>query len=429
MVNQNITKTPVVARTLVLAFLLIPFLTPCFAQEDTEFPKFTLGGVFDFRFARTDDTLSWLDRGLGKTRYGALDGRKAELFRLSQVSLSGGVAFSDIFSARLQLNIDADPDRAKQRSAVDVIEAFVSYRPVLSPSVRLRLRGGIFFPPVSLENTGPAWTSPYTITTSAINSWIGEEVRPTGGEMSLLLSRNAHEWVFTGAAFGNNDPTGTLLAWRGWALHDRQTGFRDRLPLPPIPAIGEGGLFPRQPDFVHPFTEVDGRLGYYASAGWTNRFFELRAMHYDNRGKESVFDGEQYAWNTRFDHAGIHLNLPANFEVIGQWMDGRTRMGTADQVDADFYSEFLLVSWSHEASRISVRYDRFRVEDRNFDIESDNNESGHVWTAAHIYKIAEKYRLEFELLRVESVRPARAGMLLPVHATETLLQAGFRVIF
>src|SRR5207244_7487700 len=136
---------------------------------------------------------------------------------------------------------------------------------------RMNARGGIFFPPISLENSGPAWTSVYTITPSAINSWVGEEVRATGGEGSLTWSGAQHELTFTGAVFGWNDPTGSLLAWRGWTLEDRQSGFSDRVPLPPIPSIGPGGdVFPRQPLFVQPFREVDSRPGYYIAGAWSD---------------------------------------------------------------------------------------------------------------------------------------------------------------
>ena len=31
-----------------------------------------------------------------------------------------------------------------------------------------------------MENTGPLWTSPYTISSSAINTWLGEELRAGG---------------------------------------------------------------------------------------------------------------------------------------------------------------------------------------------------------------------------------------------------------
>ena len=44
------------------------------------------------------------------------------------------------------------------------------------------VKTGAFFPTISLENDDLGWTSPYTLTPSAINSWIGEELRTIGSE-------------------------------------------------------------------------------------------------------------------------------------------------------------------------------------------------------------------------------------------------------
>ena len=37
-----------------------------------------------------------------------------------------------------------------------------------------------------------------------------------------------------GAIFLYNDPAGSLLAWKGWSVHDRQSHFGYELPLPPL---------------------------------------------------------------------------------------------------------------------------------------------------------------------------------------------------
>ena len=237
-------------RTTNLKMKLLSFVLLCafssIVFSDDDFPRLQFGGLIDVRFAKTDEARSWLDGGLGKTRYGALDEEGSELLRLSQGSLLLTAAASDDLSARLHLNIDAEPHRDLNRSRIDLIEGFISYRPVFSPQIRFRFRGGVFFPPVSLENRDAAWTSPFSITSSAINSWIGEEVRVTAAEANFILSHKSSEYSLGGAVFGNNDPAGTLLAWRGWALHDRQSGFSDRLPLAQIPAFQPDGLFPQQ---------------------------------------------------------------------------------------------------------------------------------------------------------------------------------------
>jgi hypothetical protein len=62
---------------------------------------------------------------------------------------------------------------------------------------------------------------------SAINTWIGEELRTFGAEYDLdwLGRQRGHDWTLsTGAAvFGWNEAAGQLMSERGWAIHDRQT--------------------------------------------------------------------------------------------------------------------------------------------------------------------------------------------------------------
>jgi hypothetical protein len=310
------------------------------------------------------------------------------------------------------------------------VEGLITYRTIFSPHSRLRIRGGFFFPQVSMENTDPAWTSPFSITTSAINSWIGEEIRVTGVESTFAYSWNLNEVTITGAAFGNNDPAGTLLAWRGWALHDRQSRLSERLPVAPIPPIGDGGLFPRQPDYDQPFCEVDGRVGFYGASSFKNRRFEWNSVYYDNRGDQNDFDGSQYAWNTRFVDTGLSLPLPHQFEIVSQYMNGRSKMGIGNMVNIDFNSFYVLATDSFGKNRISARYDQFRVKDRDgFEVQDNNNEDGYAWTFAYIRSIAEKHRFAFEVLHIHSTRPERATLQLPVTENETLFQAGFRLKF
>ena len=77
--------------------------------------------------------------------------------------------------------------------------------------------------------------------------------------------RVENELSVKGAIFWNNDPTGSLLAYRGFAIHDRQTGYRDRLPLPPTPSLEPGGLFEQQAPWVEPLFAIDDRPGYYGA--------------------------------------------------------------------------------------------------------------------------------------------------------------------
>ena len=408
-------------------------LVPAMGYADD--PTVKVGGLIDVRYAHTDDERSWLDGGQGKLRYGAGVNGAADLLRLSQLSLLVDAELDPVLGAHIQLNVDAEPDEAGFRSRADLIEAFVLYRPELSERVRLRLRGGAFFPPISLENDGPAWTSRYTITTSAANSWIGEEVRTVGVEGTVVLKWDRDELRFTGAAFGSNDPAGTLLGWRGWALHDRQTGFGDRLAYPEIPGMAPGFPFERNARWVEPFVEIDGRIGWYAGASAKRSgVFEARAMRYDNQGDQTVFDGKQYAWLTRFNAFGLRVELPGRVHLLGQYMDGATYMGRTpeghDAVDVPFSTAYGLVSAPVGRHRFSVRYDWFRTEEHDVLTEFDpNSEDGSAWTACYAFEATARQRIAVEVIYVESDRAMRPLLGSPLRIEETLVQVSWRTDF
>ena len=120
-------------------------------------------------------------------------------------------------------------------------------------------------PPISLENTEIGWTSYWTLTPSAINSWVGDELRTIGSEAKLEWRSDMRTLSVTGAAFGFNDPAGVMIADRGWALDDRPTGLLEHSREPDAIAISFGEPIPYQ---AHLFAEIDHRVGWYAQAAW-----------------------------------------------------------------------------------------------------------------------------------------------------------------
>src|SRR5207248_11116308 len=95
-----------------------------------------------------------------------------------------------------------------------VLEATGRYQPISSRDCLWSINLGAFFPPISLENESTGWTSPWTLTPSAINSWVGDELRTIGAETSLLWRYQGGEAGLLGAVYGANDPAGALLADR-----------------------------------------------------------------------------------------------------------------------------------------------------------------------------------------------------------------------
>lgn len=380
-----------------------------------------VGGLLDLRLAHTGDDVSWFDHGLGKTRYGADDGGDRTAARIAEAALLLSRDFGWATTGHLYLKYDPDQSRP-----VEPIEAYLKVGPASTSAWRFMGRAGAFFPPISLENTGPAWTSPYAITPSAINTWIGEEVRTIGGEASMQWHGETQRISVGGAAFSMNDPAGALLAWRGWMLHDFKPGLNDRQWFPPTGTVGPGGEFARHAPWLEPFTEVDGRWGYYETMTWEQPgAVELRALRYDNHGDPTEADGFQWSWDTRFTSLGAHARLPHGVDVIAQFLSGRTAWGQRLQVNTDYSSWFLLLSRRYQQHRFSLRYDRFDVEDRADENEYDDH--GHAWTLAWGFDLREKQRLMVEWLNVASDHPQRAALGLAPSATENLIQLSYRL--
>ena len=175
--------------------------------------------------------------------------------------------------------------------------------------------------------------SPYNYTNSAINSWLGEEVRTFGVEASIKRPgrqfRSEHSFEGVAAVFKGNDPAGTLLSWRGFALHDRQTTFNERIDFS-VPASFSHSQLTKQADYVQPFEEVDGRFGYYVGAHWDyQKRSQFRIYYYDNNGDPSAINTRtgQYAWDTRFLSAAWLYKFTKQTRIIMQLLDGKTAMG------------------------------------------------------------------------------------------------------
>ncbi len=409
----------------VLALFFVLLAGPAAAEEGF---RLRVGGLVDLRAVRSDDTKAWLDGGLGKLRWGGEDGDRQTLIALAQSAVVLRASHGEELRAHVQVNVDTGSYATSGLAGVDVVEAWASWRPRLTSAVGLRLRGGHFFPPLSLENEGIAWSPTRTLTASALDSWIGEEVRVTGAEASLELFLPTSDLALTGAVFQGNDPCGSLLAWRGWAIGDRQTGLSDRLPLAPVPALGPEGIFPAQDPWVAPFREVDGRAGWYAAASYLlPERLEVRALLYDNRGDPLALEDGQYAWKTRFAGAGATFRLPGGVELVGQALDGWTAMGPEEAIHVSYRTWYLLASVSRGAHRLSARYEQFRARDEDrYRAEDPNDEDGHAWTAAWSVELDQRTSVLLELLSVDSTRPARALLGLPERSVETLVQLGVR---
>jgi len=387
----------------------------------------TLSGTVSRSSVDSLDT-SWLAGGLGKLRRDATDSSLG----FDRLVLSLNTALAPTVFLQLDTDFTRDGD-----SGFDLTEAFLEWRPIPKSPSRHRVRLGGFYPRLSLENTDPGWESPYAISASAINSWIGEEVRLLGAEWTLTRrlgdAGSPHELEGFSAIFYGNDPSGTLLAWKGWGIHDRQTRWREQLPLPSLPQLQPGTrLRQNQAPHAEPFLEIDHKPGYYAGAEW--RFAQrvsISAARYDNRADPLSMDDGQYGWRTLFDHIGLRAALPWNLGLIAQWMRGTTAMGPVigagkRVVDDDFVASFIMLTRRSNDMRVSVRIDDFKVDDRDILPNDDNNESGRAITLAYVQQLSSTLSMTVEWQRIASTRPARAYFDLPPELTEQQLRAQLR---
>jgi hypothetical protein len=359
-----------------------------------------------------DGGRSWFEGGGSGLRFGEDD----SALQLAQAGVELSYKLSPTWQAKTVLLA-----YTHHSEEITASEAFLHYRPVPTSQWRNEWRFGAFHLPISLENRGPLWTSPYSLNSSAINTWIGEELRTIGAEGRWSLPGQARnvDWDLSlyGAAFGLNDTAGMMLTWRGWAQHDRFAGLSSDYPLADLPQVGEGALFEDQISRFEPFVEADDRLGFYVGGDLAigaklgrNRALKLSYLYYDNQAKSTALRDGQYGWRTRFHHASAHWRLAGNFEILSQAMSGDTLMGAGPttSIEADFWSAYLLFSKRFGAHRASLRWDRFEVEDLDQTPYDNNDEHGSSATLSYSYNWGKGWKASVNLTHWESDRPIRA---------------------
>jgi hypothetical protein len=329
-------------------------------------------------------------------------------------------------SDTVRLSADAYAYADNNGKPMDLTELNLAWRPFpVSPS-RHELRVGAFYAPISLEHRMSGWRTPYSLTPSAINSWVGEELRTIGASYSYdwlgQQQGKAFNLGLTGALFGYNDPAGVLLALRGWALHDRQTTLFGSLGRGDTGIIGTRRL-------VYP--DIDHRPGYYAGASANYRgTLELRALHYDNRGDPTatapqIQDG---AWKTVFDSFGARYTPSDSWTFLWQRLSGHTAIGADFPPNRwQFQAGYLLASWLHGAQRVSGRIDAFSMHQTVSDYGFYNENQGHAAMLAWSYAFNSRLTLTAEALRVQSELASRAWIAAPLAAVERQLQLALRL--
>ena len=416
-------------RTLFRFLALAMMVRACFASPiEAAVPHVTLpegfSAVLDLRLVGADGERSWIDGGFGKARFGSGD----DDFDFDPKAVNAQLIWEPSFGWNLGGRV-AISAQDGQDEPVDLVEAFASWRPVPRSATRFTARAGLFWPPISLEHEGPAWSVAGMITPSAINSWIGEEVKVVGVEAAAARDLGGNRATATLGLFGYNDTAGTLLSFRGWALHDQKTTAFSRQRLPPLNAFMQYAQAPR----TSPTIEVDDRPGYYAKLSLRmSAPVTLEAFYYRNRGvPEAITDGLQWGWDTRFLNLGARLDLSERTYMIAQALTGATEMGIVENgrywVDTRFRSAF--VRLTHETGLVSLsgRLDLFDTRERGSQMERAESESGWALAGAVDWRLSSQAELIVEGLHIDSERGARARVVLAPDQTQNVIQTALRV--
>jgi hypothetical protein len=371
-------------------------IAPAHAEEN--FGDLSLSGYADFRLVAPPREAAWLNGGLSKFRYGNDEGQ----FRFAEAVVQGRYKIDDELSAVLVVR--GEPE---QRTGIDMLEGYLSWHPAAAGPLSWSVKTGAFFPTISLENDDLGWASPYTLTPSAINSWIGEELRTIGSEAIVRYDTGGLGTVtFTGAVTCCNDPAGILMAERGWAMDDRPAGlFSDqRLPDATLKLFHED--FPGRTPM---FDEIDGRPGWYAGLAWQMAGIgKLSVLRYDNEGDPNKVSGEYAAWDTRFWSYGARTGWD-ELVLIAQSLQGQTVVGTRFGLSYTFFqSAFLLASYDMSGVgapdwRASLRGDVFATR-HPAATPSIMNEDGHAATVSLSWQHFDWLRITGEMIAMQSRR-------------------------
>jgi hypothetical protein len=373
-----------------------------------------LHGYAEADLVATPSAKAWTDGGLGKFRWGGDGaGTKPEF----SAALLEGTAILP-FDLRAAADVRYDP---RQKSALDLLDATLRWQPPPDGAWRWSAKLGAFFPPFALENTDLGWSSPWTLTYSALDSWIGEELRTIGGEATVEWRIGGDLVSLTGAVYGWNDPAGVILADRGWDLGDRPLGLFDHLRVPDATArlLGEPAPF-----YTPEFSEIDNRPGWYATAMWEHPGIgTAQLFRYDNDAELGTERNDVYIWRTRFWGAGFTGGFGA-FRVIAEGLVGDTAVGPdgTGPFVTDFHAAYLLGAWTGDPWRVSLRIEQFGTGGLL-------SEHGRALTGSVNWLPRDWLRVTAEVAVVDSWRTERDLDGLPPRAVETEPRLGLRVSF
>ena len=390
----------------------------------------TFHGVLDLRATVTDSlTGNYTQGGYGK--FALNDG---ESFTLAQAG--GEIALN--WDNGLSVHAVANAYKNNGDFKLGLTEGYIKYSGLPNASgYRWQSKLGVFYPKISLENNAYAWASKNTLNSSSLNTWIGEEIRVLGNEITLTrlgrINKAPFDLSLTVSAFVNNDPAGSMLSWHGWTISNRQTLYTEKIQLPYFKARMQGYDLYEQASSSDPFLEVDDRVGGHVRAEIKfHKKGAISAGYYNNNGKPYIVDNGQYAWKTRFTHIDLTWLLPQGIVLTSQLLHGDTLMQSplkTDVVNNDYTNGYIALSKRIKAHRITSRIERFNVKDNDKTVGDNNTERGKAFTLNYTYRLSKPWFLSTEFTWIDSYRPGRMYTNQPINLTERQLAFAARYFY
>jgi hypothetical protein len=376
-----------------IPLLAVPLLVLSLARAGAM--DVTFSGYLDARLIAPTGQQSWVKGGLGKFRFGGGDGNARFVEGVGQANAT----LLDGLSAQVTARVEPSDS-----SGVDLLEAYALYAPQADGDLSWSVKAGAFFPSISLENDDIGWASPYTLTPSAINSWIGDELRTLGAEANLRWhAGDLGTLVATGALLCCNDEAGIMMADRGWTMDDRPSGLFERVHLPEATTR----LFHMPtPTYSGMFDEIDGNIGWYGGLTWQlpDNLGKLSVLRYDNETDPTAVTARDTGWETKFWSFGARTSI-GGVMLIAQQLSGYTAIVSRGVEQATkFQSAFLLASYDWDDVRFSLREDLFQTRKTPAATPSPFSEDGNAFTAAISYTGIDHLRLTAEIIAMDSRR-------------------------
>ncbi len=288
------------------------------------------------------------------------------------IQLQTGIDWYFSPAVRAHLHVLARDDRDDSTSeTIGIVEGFLEG--YFTPgNARLRLRGGAFFLPTSREHVDALWETPYSITPSALNGWLGEELRPIGVDADYTRERlQLGATVFTG-----NDAFGTLPAVRGWTLRNHVALLDETIVLSPD-------------EHTRISVDTDGRLGWSGRARWNWSSALVQYTFIDNRAGGTERD-HVYPWRTPFhivsgEYWSGDWNFAAETGWGSSWIPGLKR-----QTLADLRTSYVMVSRRLNSGRATLRAEEMSVD----------HDTEIAFTAAWLWNPVDQARIGAEMTTV-----------------------------